>query len=65
MDQRLTKLERKISFQDKLLQELNDVIFALSKRIDQLEARHNAMKDQLTRGDLVKRQEDETPPPHY
>ncbi len=65
MDQRLTSIERKISFQDKLLQELNDVIFAQSKRIDLLEARQNALKDQLARGDLVKRQEDETPPPHY
>jgi len=49
MEQRLIELERKISYQDKLLQELNEVIFALSKRLDQLEAR----------------QEDEIPPPHY
>ncbi|MEI6437275.1 MAG: SlyX family protein [Candidatus Omnitrophota bacterium] len=65
MEQRLNELERKVSYQDKLLQELNEVIFALSKRLDQLESRQKAMKDQLASGNLVKRQEDETPPPHY
>ena len=65
MQQRLIELERKISYQDKLLQELNEVIFSLSKRLDQLESRQKAMNDQLTSGNLVKRQEDEIPPPHY
>ena len=65
MQERLIELERKISYQDKLLQELNEVIFSLSKRLDQLESRQKAMNDQLTSGNLVKRQEDETPPPHY
>ena len=65
MQQRLIELERKISYQDKLLQELNEVIFSLSKRLDQLESRQKAMNDLLTSGNLVKRQEDETPPPHY
>jgi len=65
MQQRLIELERKISYQDKLLQELNEVIFALSKRLDQLESRQKDMNDQLASGNLVKRQEDEIPPPHY
>ena len=65
MQERLIELERKISYQDKLLQELNEVIFTLSKRLDQLESRHKALNDQLASGNLVKRQEDETPPPHY
>jgi len=65
MDQRLTELERKISYQDKLLHELNEVIFILSKRLDQLESRQKTMNDQLASGNIVKRQEDETPPPHY
>ena len=65
MQERLIELERKISYQDKLLQELNEVIFSLSKRLDQLESRQKAMNDLLTSGNLVKRQEDETPPPHY
>lgn len=64
-EKRITELERKVSYQDKLLQDLNDVIFDLSKRIDQLEARQKAMKEQFENGDLVKRPEDETPPPHY
>ena len=65
MQQRMIELERKISYQDKLLQELNEVIVALNKRLDKLESRQKTMTDQLTSGNLVKRQEDETPPPHY
>ena len=65
MEQRITELERKISYQDKLLQELNEVVFDLSKRLHQLESKQKAMKDQFESGNLVKRPEDETPPPHY
>jgi SlyX protein len=65
MQQRLIELERKISYQDKLLHELNEVIFVLSKRLDQLESRQKTMNDQFASGNLVKRQEDEIPPPHY
>ena len=65
MQQRLTELERKISYQDKLLQELNEVIFDLSKRLDLLESRQTSIKDQIANGILVKDQEDEAPPPHY
>jgi SlyX protein len=65
MEQRLIELERKISYQDKLLQELNEVIFSLSKRLDQLESRQKALNDQIASGNIVKRPEDETPPPHY
>lgn len=65
MQERLTELERKISYQDNLLQELNEVVFSLSKRLDQVESRQKALKDQLTSSDLVRRQEDESPPPHY
>ncbi len=65
MQQRLTELERKVSYQDKLLQELNEVVIGLNKRVDQLESRQKAIKDQIANGTLVKPQEDETPPPHY
>ena len=65
MQQRLIELERKISHQDKLLQELNEIIFAMSKRLDQLESRQKAMNDQIASANVVKRLEDETPPPHY
>jgi len=65
MEQRVTQLERKIAYQDKLLEELNEVIIELNKRIALLEARQKAMKDQFDSGTLVKRIEDETPPPHY
>jgi SlyX protein len=65
MQQRLTELELKVSYQDKLLQELNEVVFSLSKRLDQVESRQKSLKDQIANGTLVKNPEDETPPPHY
>lgn len=65
MEQRLTDIERKIAYQDKLLEELNEVVIELSDRIKHLESRQKALKEQFESGDLVKRPEDETPPPHY
>ncbi len=65
MEERLIELERKSAYQDKLIDELNEVIVDLSKRLYQLEARQKAMKEQFESGHLTKRPEDETPPPHY
>ena len=50
MDQRITELERKVSYQDKLLQELNEVIIELNKRLNLLESKQKAMKDQFESG---------------
>jgi SlyX protein len=65
MDKRITQLESKVAFQERLLQELNTVVVAQQNRIEQLERKLNALKDQSARGDLVKDLDEETPPPHY
>lgn len=65
MEQRITELEKKAAFQEDLIQQLNMALLDQQKRIDLLEKRLNALKEQSTRGDLVKSQEFEEPPPHY
>ena len=65
MDKRITALEEKAAFQEHLLAQLNQALVSQQKKLMDLEARFNTMKDRLGQGALVKRQEDETPPPHY
>ncbi|MBF0619214.1 MAG: SlyX family protein [Candidatus Omnitrophica bacterium] len=65
MDERVVGLEKKVSFLEKMVQELNGVVIDQEKKINRLEVGVRAMKDQMAKGDLVRRQEDEEPPPHY
>jgi len=65
MEKRLTQLESKLAFQERLLQELNSVVLDQQKKIDLLEQRVRALKDQSVQGELVKDLDDEEPPPHY
>jgi len=64
-DQRFMALEKKAAFQEQLLMQLNEALLGQQKQLAVLEARFNAIKDELNRGDLVKRREEETPPPHF
>ncbi len=65
MEDRITELEKKAAFQEDLIQQLNSVVLAQQRKVEVLEKRINALKDQAGRGDLVKSQEYEEPPPHY
>jgi SlyX protein len=65
MEKRMTQLETRLSFQERLLQELNSVVIGQQKRIDLLELKLAALKDQNARGDLVKELDEEERPPHY
>ena len=65
MNKRLIEIEKKISFQEQTIVELNKAIIDQQKHIKALEAQIKGLKDQVSSGDLVKKQEDETPPPHY
>jgi SlyX protein len=64
-DQRLVDIEKKAAFQEHLLAQLNEALVGQQKQLAVLEARLKAMSEGLDRGDLVKRREDENPPPHY
>ncbi len=65
MEKRIIELEKKTAFQDQMLEELNEVIIAQQKQIGEIEKQFAFLKDHLMSGDLVKKQEEENPPPHY
>ena len=65
MEKRVTALEKKAAFQEQLLAQLNEALVGQQKKLIELEGKFNTIKDQIGQGGLVKRQEDETPPPHY
>ena len=65
MEKRIIELEKKVTFMDQKLEELNEVIIDQSKTIDKLKSQLTNMNDQISSGDLVRKLEDEDPPPHY
>lgn len=60
-ESRLIELETKIAFQDKLLEELNGVIYRQQLTIDELEKKINEMQKRLA-DDINSAH---VPPPHY
>jgi len=67
MDSRLTELEMKISYQDHVIGELNDVVTGQQKQIDQLESSVLRLSEHLKQagGSGLARADEEVPPPHY
>ena len=67
LENRISELETKISYQDHTIQELNEVVTAQQDQIDQLEKTVNKISGllkTLNPSDLA-RPEEEAPPPHY
>jgi SlyX protein len=67
MTDRLEELEIRVAFQDRTIQQLNDVVARQQREMDRLarELAHLKSKlDDLTPALVVPRSE-ETPPPHY
>ena len=66
-DERLETLEIKVAYQEQTIAQLNDVIVEQQRRLDELEARYQALRGQLdskaesggTSPDVAER------PPHY
>lgn len=67
MNERLTELEVRVAFQDKTLQDLNEVVTRQQREIARLEKELEAVKSQLSEltPSMVIPPEDEKPPPHY
>jgi SlyX protein len=67
MEERLAELEIRVSFQDKTIQELNEVVTRQQFQIYQMTKDLAHLKAQLTvlAPSLVVPQDQETPPPHY
>jgi SlyX protein len=67
MQDRVAELEVRVAFQDKTIQELNEVVTRQQREIDRLVRELETLKVQvraLAPSPVVSRDE-ETPPPHY
>lgn len=67
MQERLAELEVRLTFQDKTIQELNEVVTRQQRQLDRLTRELETLKAQLQvlAPSLVVSQAEETPPPHY
>lgn len=64
IEQRLIDIETAIANQDKIIDDLNQVVILQGKQIDNL-LRQNQYLLSVLENDSVKPQSEETPPPHY
>jgi len=64
IEQRLIDIEIAIANQEKVIDELNQVIITQGKQIDNL-LRQNKYLLSILENDLVKPSSEELPPPHY
>ncbi len=67
MEDRIIELETKLSYQDHMIQELNDVVTRQQKQIDTLEIELRRVREHLksSSSSQIARPEEEVPPPHY
>jgi len=67
VEHRIIELETKVSYQEHLLQELNEVITAQQAQVDGLEKELKRMRDYMRghQGSGLARPDEEVPPPHY
>ncbi|MCF7821023.1 MAG: SlyX family protein [Mariprofundaceae bacterium] len=67
MENRIIELEAKLSYQEHMIHELNEVVTRQQKQIDLLESEMKRIQDHLkaTSTSQIARPEEEVPPPHY
>jgi SlyX protein len=67
MEERLTDLESRYMRQERIIQELLDLVYRHQQSIDRLGREMEEIREQLQIAlpSLVERPEDEEPPPHY
>ncbi len=67
MQERLAELEVRLTFQDKTIQELNEVVTRQQRQLERMTRELETLKAQLQilAPSLVASQSEETPPPHY
>lgn len=61
-EERLAKLEATVAFQDRLLAELNEVVTAFARRVEELEAGLRSVQDRVPEPEMGPHHD---PPPHY
>ena len=64
LEQRLIDIETAITNQDKIIEDLNQVVILQGKQIDHL-LRQNQYLLTVLENNSIKPQSEETPPPHY
>ena len=67
MDERVERLEIKLSYQDDTVQALSDIVARQDRDIEFLKREITMLKEKLQdiHVSVVKPEADETPPPHY
>jgi uncharacterized coiled-coil protein SlyX len=67
MDERLNDLEIRLTYQERTLQELNELVWEQRRFIERLEQELALLREQLkiTLPSLVRAPADEEPPPHW
>ena len=64
MEERFIDIEQSLMFQQKMLDELNDVVILQGKEIDGLKKQIKFLEEKVS-AETVKPLSEETPPPHY
>ena len=67
LENRIIELETRLSYQDHVIQELNEVVVHQQDQIDSLIRDSRRMRDHLKEQNQsgIARPEEEAPPPHY
>lgn len=63
-DERLMAIEMALAGQERMLEDLNQVIIEQGKQLERLEKQNRYLLN-LLKADTVKPEGEETPPPHY
>ena len=62
---RIAELEHRISEQDKIITDLSEMVVAQWAKIDLLERRLGALKEEFEASSVTRSNAPEPPPPHY
>ena len=65
MEKRLEKIETLLLFQEKTIEDLNEVIIEQQEQINHLELQYKILKEKVIKNSIVMEQKDEIPPPHW
>ena len=64
LEERLMNIEIALATQERVLEDLNQIVIAQGKQLDLLQKQNKIMLERLE-NETVKPQSEETPPPHY
>lgn len=65
MEDRIIEIEKRIAFQEQMVEQLNQVLIEQQRKIESLEVQLKMAESRISDEEFVKPQEEEEPPPHY